>query len=73
MSDDARRPDNNEEPMRSTRDQMAVVRFAVSSRDRRLVELLARMLANDSEIGLGVARRTCDTLAERLHLAERAL
>lgn len=50
------------------RDDLAVMRFALRSRDWRLIELLARLLMREPVGWLGVAHRTYRTLSGRLGL-----
>ncbi len=59
----SRRP--NSQPMNRERDDLAVMRHAVRSRDWRLVELLARLLAREPAGWLGVAHSAYSTLAAR--------
>jgi hypothetical protein len=54
--------------MNTQRDDVAVMRFAVRSRDWRLVELLARLLVREPVGWLGVAHRAYLTLSSRLGL-----
>jgi hypothetical protein len=54
--------------MSPRRDDLAVMRFAVSSRDWRLVELLARLFARESAGWLGMAHAAYTTLSARLDL-----
>jgi hypothetical protein len=54
--------------MSPQRDDLAVMRFAVRSRDWRLVELLARVLAREPTGWLGVAHSAYATLSVRLGL-----
>ena len=62
----SRRPSS--QPMNRERDDLAVMRHAVRSRDWRLVELLARLLAREPAGWLGVAHSAYSTLAARLGL-----
>jgi hypothetical protein len=52
--------------MSSDRDDLAVMGFAVRSRDWRLVELLARLLRRESSDWVGVAHTAYLTLSTRL-------
>jgi len=52
--------------MRSNRNDLAVMSFAVRSRDWRLVELLARLLGRESTDWLRVAHTAYLTLSARL-------
>jgi hypothetical protein len=54
--------------MSAYRDDLAVMRFAVRSRDWRLVELLARLLGRESAGWIDVAHCTYITLSTRLGL-----
>jgi len=54
------------EPMRTNRNDLAVMSFAVHSRDWRLVELLARLLGRERTEWLGVAHTAYLTLSARL-------
>ena len=56
------------QPMNRERDDLGVMRHAVRSRDWRLVELLARLLAREPAGWLGVAHSAYSTLAARLGL-----
>jgi hypothetical protein len=61
-----RRPTS--QPMSTYRDDLAVMRFAVRSRDWRLVELLAQLLAREPAGWLEVAHSAYSTLSARLGL-----
>jgi hypothetical protein len=54
--------------MSTRRDDLAVMRFAVRSRDWRLVELLAQLLAREPADWLRVARSAYGTLSAHLGL-----
>lgn len=54
--------------MSTHRDDLAVMRFAVRSRDWRLVELLAQLFAREPVGWLRVARSAYVTLSARLDL-----
>ena len=54
--------------MSTYRDDLAVMRFAVRSRDWRLVELLAQLLAREPAGWLEVAHSAYSTLSARLGL-----
>ena len=57
--------------MTPRRDELAVLRFAIQSRDWRLVELLARVLGRDTSSWLGVAHHAYLTLSGRLGFSDR--
>jgi len=54
--------------MSTNRNDLAVIRFAVRSRDWRLLELLARLLGREPAGWLGVAHSAYTTLSVRLGL-----
>jgi hypothetical protein len=54
--------------MSNAHDPAALVRHALQAGDRRLVELIARMLAGASTATHGSARRAYETLAVKLGL-----
>jgi hypothetical protein len=54
--------------MSPQRDDLAVMRFAVRSRDWRLVELLAQLFAREHTGWLGAAHSAYTTLSVRLGL-----
>jgi hypothetical protein len=54
--------------MSTNREDLAVIAFAVRSRDWRLLELLARLLGREPGGWLGVAHSAYTTLSARLGL-----
>ena len=52
--------------MSTKRNDLAVMSFAIRSKDWRLVELLARLLGRESSEWLGVAHKAYLTLSTRL-------
>ena len=63
-----RRSRPSPQPMSTQRDDLAVMRFAVRSRDWRLVELLAQLLRREPTDWLTVAHSAYSTLSARLGL-----
>lgn len=67
----AKRP--NPDRMNPQRDDLAVMRFAIRSRDWRLVELMARLLGHERSDWLEVAHAAYMTLSARLEIGNDLL